>query len=82
MHPFKDNILKSREKMKKVSLFFASLAMVAFVACNNATEEVVEETVVEETVVEEAPMVEEVVDTTMEATEMEATDEAADEAAM
>jgi hypothetical protein len=52
--------------MKKVSLFFASLAMVAFVACNNASEEaVVEETVVEETVVEEAPVVEEVVDTTM-----------------
>lgn len=59
--------------MKKVSLMFASLAMVAFVACNNAeeapvTEEVmVEETVVEEPVVEE--VVEEVVDTTVQAVE-------------
>lgn len=62
--------------MKKVSLVFASLAMVAFVACNNAeeapvTEEVIE--VVEETpVVEEEVMVEEVADSTM----MEATEEA------
>jgi len=59
--------------MKKVSLVFASLAMVAFVACNNgeeapATEDVmVEEVIVEEPAVEEE-MVEEVVDTTMEAT--------------
>ena len=55
--------------MKKVSLVFASLAMVAFVACNNA-EEAVEPTteVVEEVApVEEAPVVEEVVDTTVEA---------------
>lgn len=64
--------------MKKVSLFFASLAMVAFVACNNAPEEaVVEETVVEEVPVVEETIVEEVVDTTMEVM-----DEVSEEAAM
>jgi hypothetical protein len=71
LHPFKNNAL-IQEKMKKVSLVFASLAMVAFVACNNAEEAPVTEEVIE--VVEEAPvveetMVEEVADTTMEATE-------------
>jgi hypothetical protein len=55
--------------MKKVSLFLSALAMVAFVACNNAEEatmEVTEE--VTEEVAEEA---------TMEATE-EATEEVAE----
>jgi hypothetical protein len=55
--------------MKKVSLFFASVAMVAFVACNNAAETAEEVTVETEEVVEETvetteEVVEEVVDTT------------------
>lgn len=40
--------------MKKVNLFLAALAMVAFVACNNAAEETAaEETTTEEVVAEE-----------------------------
>ena len=61
MHPFKNNAL-IKKKMKKVSLVFASLAMVAFVACNNAEEApAVEETPVVEEVIVEEPVVEEVI---------------------
>jgi polyhydroxyalkanoate synthesis regulator phasin len=73
-------VIKSRE-MKKVSLFFASLAMVAFVACSNgSTEEAAEDTMenVEETADEAADAAEE----TMEEAEetMDETMEDAEEA--
>ena len=41
--------------MKKVSFFLSALAMVAFVACNNAAEEAAVEETTEEVVAEEAP---------------------------
>jgi len=54
--------------MKKVSFFLSALAMVAFVACNNAAEEAAVEETTEEVAAEEAPA-------------EEATEEAAEEAA-
>lgn len=48
-------IKKTQIIMKKVSFFLSALAMVAFVACNNAAEEATVEETVEEVVVEEAP---------------------------
>ena len=76
-------LFKSRE-MKKVSLFFASLAMVAFVACNNGAEETVEDATEEtmETTEETMEEAEEAAEETMEEVEeaVDSTMEAADEA--
>jgi hypothetical protein len=66
LHPFKNNAL-IKKKMKKVSLVFASLAMVAFVACNNGEEApATEEVMVEEVIVEE-PTEEVIVDEVIDA---------------